>query len=202
MKKTTYSFLFFLLLSFSVSAQLRINTTGGYFLNAGDFNGFRVGGYALDANVRFGAKKSLQWGFGTGYYRTVFPVSLTVSISNPQEVLSADLVQTYIPITFGFEKYLSKARLRAFTGMEGGLILPAISVERNSQTPLQAVITSNYSNSRSVNFTANGTFGILYDINENIGFVAKTRYSGIIDQNGYYTNAITFSGGLSFVVGK
>ena len=201
MKKTTYSLLFFLFLSFSVSAQLRINTTGGYFLNAGDFNGFRVGGYALDANVRFGAKKSLQWGFGTGYYRTAFDITLTTS-SNPKDYISVDLVQTYIPVTVGFEKYFSNARLRAFTGMEGGLILPAISVERNNQTPSQAVITTNYSNSRSINFTANGTFGILYDINENIGFVAKTRYSGILDQNGYYINAITFSGGLSFVVGK
>lgn len=200
MKKTTYALLFLFFLSFSVSAQLRINTTGGYFLNAGDFNGFSVGGYALDANVRFGAKKSLQWGFGTGYYRTAMDVSLVFN-NNPKDYISVDYVATYIPVTVGFEKYLSNARLRAFTGMEGGIILPKLSVERNSQTPPQATIT-NTSSGKSVNFTANGTFGILYDINEQIGFVAKTRYSGILYQNGGYVNALTFSAGLSFVVGK
>ena len=200
MKKTTYTLLFSLFLSFSVSAQLRVNTTGGYFLNAYDFNGFNEGGIGLDANIRFGAKNSLQWGFGTGFYRTAFPVSITVSVSNPQEVLSADLVQTYIPITVGFEKYLSKARLRAFTGMEGGIILTQATLERNSRTAPNATITN--PSGKTVNFTANGTFGVLYDINEQIGFVAKTRYSGILDQNGGYTNAITFSAGLSFVIGK
>lgn len=200
MKKTTYALIFFFFLSFTVSAQLRINTTAGYFLNAGDFNGFNEGGIGLDANVRFGAKNSLQWGFGTGFYRTAYPVSVTISVSNPQEVLSADLVQTYIPITVGFEKYLSKARLRAFTGMEGGIILTQTTLERNSRTLPNATITNQ--SGKTLNFTANGTLGVLYDINENIGFVAKTRYSGILDQNGGYTNAITFSAGLSFAVGK
>ena len=201
MKKTIYALFFFLFLSFSVSAQLRVNTTGGYFLNAGDFNGYHVGGYALDANVRFGAKKSLQWGFGTGYYRTATDVSLVLN-NNPKDYILVDFVQTYVPITVGFEKYLSHARLRAFTGMEGGIIVPYLSVERNSQTPPQATITSNSNGSQSINFTANGTLGVLYDINERIGFIAKTRYSGIVNQNGGYINAVTFSAGLSFVVGK
>jgi hypothetical protein len=200
MQKNTYALLFFLFLSFSVTAQLRVNTTGGYFLNAGDFNGFSVGGYALDANVRFGAKKSLQWGFGTGYYRTATDVSLVFN-NNPKDYISVDYVATYIPVTVGFEKYLSNARLRAFTGMEGGIILSSLSFERNSQTPPQATIT-NPSGGRPVNFTTNGTLGVLYDINDHIGFVAKTRYSGILDQNGSYINAVTFSAGLSFVLGK
>jgi hypothetical protein len=201
MKKTTYALLFFLFLSFSVTAQLRVNTTGGYFLNAGDFNGYSVGGYALDANIRFGAKNSLQWGFGTGYYRTANNVSLVFN-NNPNDYISVDYVVTYIPVTIGFEKYLSNTRLRAFTGMEGGIILPSLSFERNSQTPPQATITTSFNGGQSVNFTASGIFGVLYDINEHIGFVAKTRYSGILDQNEGYTNAITFSVGLSFVVGK
>lgn len=201
MKKTIYAFLLLLFLSFSVSAQLRVNTTGGYFINAGDFNGFSVGGYALDANVRFGAKNSLQWGFGTGYYRTNIDNVSIILNNNPKDYILVDYVTTYIPVTIGFEKYLSKARLRAFTGMEAGIILPGLSVERNSQTPPQATIT-NSSVGRPVNFTVNGTFGVLYDINEQIGFVAKTRYSGIVNQNGGYTNAVTFSAGLSFVVGK
>jgi hypothetical protein len=201
MKKTTYALLFLLFLSFSVSAQLRVNTTGGYFLNAGDFNGFSVGGYALDANVRFGAKKSLQWGFGTGYYRTVIAeVSLTLPTS-PQQYTSADLIQTYIPITVGFEKYLSNARLRAFTGMEAGAMLNTLLFAKNSRSNPSVEIT-NPSGGRPVNFTANGTFGVLYDINERVGFVAKTRYSGILYQNGGYINALTFSAGLSFVLGK
>ena len=200
MKKTTYALLFSLFLSFSVSAQLRVNTTGGYFLNAYDFNGFNEGGVGLDANLRFGAKNSLQWGFGTGYYRTAYPVSITVSVSNPQEILAADLVQTYIPITVGFEKYLSNARLRAFTGMEGGIILTQANLERNSRTAPNATITN--PSGKTVSFTANGTLGVLYDINEQIAFVAKTRYSGILDQTGVYTNAVTFSAGLSFMVGK
>lgn len=152
----------------------------------------------MNANIRFRAKNSLQWGFGTGFYRTAFPVSITLSGSNPQEVLSADLAQTYIPITIGFEKYLSKSRLRAFTGMEVGIILERTSLERNSRTSPNATITN--LSGRTKDFTANGTFGILYDINEQIGFIAKTRYSGILDQNGGHT--ITFSAGLSFVVGK
>jgi hypothetical protein len=110
------------------------------------------------------------------------------------------LVQTYIPITVGFEKYLSNARLRAFTGMEGGIILAQASLERNSRTSPNATITN--PSGKTINFTANGTFGVLYDLNEHIGFIFKTRYSGILDQDGGYINAITFSTGLSFVVGK
>lgn len=140
-------------------------------------------------------------GFCTGYYRTATDVSLVLN-NNPKDYILVDFVQTYVPITVGFEKYLSNARLRVFTGMEGGIIVPYLSVERNSQTPPQATITSNSNGSQSINFTANGTLGVLYDINERIGFIAKTRYSGIVNQNGGYINAVTFSAGLSFVVGK
>jgi hypothetical protein len=201
MKKTAYFMFILLFISTSLSAQMRINTTIGYLGDFGDFNNVTAkSGFAIDANVRFNSQKKFQWGVGTGFYQTSRKISLYLTDGTNSNFIPVSLVTNYVPITIGFDKYFSQKRLRPFISPEGGILLTNYRLVKNQDTPSGTTITN--TDNTKVNFTLGTSFGVLYDLNEQMSFITKARYTGIIDQNGYLNNALGFSVGLSFVVGK
>jgi hypothetical protein len=185
-------------LSFS---QLRVNVTGGYQTNAGDFNsGFRHG-YAFDASLRFNALKKTQWGISTGFYRTSNALQISVLDNQTGKYLSFNgrFIEQLQPIMIGFDHYLSKKRLKPHLGLEAGVFLTKYLVTVNENTN---VTIDNSNSDITINYGGTFTFGILYDINDRIAFNTRLKYSGLAYANSGYSNLVGISTGLSFSIGK
>jgi hypothetical protein len=202
MKKTTTLLSFLILLaahSFTFS-QLRVNVTGGYQANMGDFNGGSRDGYGFDASLRFNAMKKMQWGISTGLYRMADAFRITFSDNQTGNTISVDatLTEQQQPIMVGFDHFFSTNRLRPYYGLEAGIYLTKYLLTSDDKN----VEISNPNSGIEVNYGGAFTFGILYDINDRIALNTRLKYNGLAYANSGYNSLLGASAGLSFVIGN
>lgn len=201
-KKITFlSFLIFLLIHSVIFSQLRVNLTGGYQSDAGDFSGGFRHGYAFDGSFRFDAFKKNQWGFSTGFYRLYRPLQITINDNQTGRSINvnAKSIEQLQPIMIGLDHYLSNKRLRSYYGFEAGIYLTNYFIAVNDN---RDVTIENVKDDTIINYGGAFTFGFLYDINDRIALDTRLKYGGLAYANGNYNSLLGISTGLSFVIGK